>query len=104
MNKAKIEKMAKARNDSASAQKNAIQERADSGERHDFILIDDPCHDKIDFAGMSSEAFQARIYAALVGATDYTRTMSGEGTLFRIAFERSQRAVDAWKKFKAEEA
>ena len=90
MNKAKIEKMAKARNDAVSAQNPAPQARAEP--------------ETVDDAGMSSEAFQARIYAALVGATDYTRTMSGEGTLFRIAFERSQRAVDAWKKFKAEEA
>ena len=49
-------------------------------------------------------AFQARIYASLVGATDFSHSIAGDAALCRLAFERSVVAVKVWQRERAKRA
>ena len=49
----------------------------------------------------STEALQARIYAALVGGSDFLRTQAGPAEVCRLAYRRSEIAVEVWRKERA---
>ena len=49
------------------------------------------------------DRLQARIYAALVGGSDFIRTLAGEADVCRLAYSRSRVAVRIWKEQKAKE-
>ena len=54
-------------------------------------------------AAMDLDRLQARIYAALVGGSDFIRTLAGEADVCRLAYSRSRVAVRIWKEQKAKE-
>jgi len=52
-------------------------------------------------AANCTEALQARIYAALVGGSDFLRTQAGPAEVCRLAYRRSEIAVEVWRKERA---
>ena len=51
--------------------------------------------------GLIGSALQARVYAALVGGSDFLRTQAGPAEVCRLAYRRSEIAVEVWRKERA---
>lgn len=94
MNKAKIKQLADEQARAAETKKTAAQRAPDAAAASG--------RGNGEPTGVTSvEAFQARIYAALVGGSDFVRTQAGAADVCRIAYRRSEIAVEVWLKERA---
>ena len=94
MNKAKIKQLADEQARAAETKKTAAQRAPDA-------LAASGRGSGAPTGVTSVEAFQARIYTALVGGSDFVRTQAGAAEVCRIAYRRSEIAVEVWLKERA---
>ena len=94
MNKAKLKQLAEKQANAAETKQTAAQRPPDASEPSARTS-------SAPIVGTGLEAFQARIYTALVGGSDFVRTQAGAAEVCRIAYRRSEIAVEVWRKERA---
>lgn len=94
MNKAKLKQLAEEQANTAETKQTAAQRPPDASEQSGRTS-------SAPIVGTGLEAFQARIYTALVGGTDFSRSQAGVVALCREAYKRSKTAVEVWRNEKA---
>ena len=82
MNKSKLKQLAEDAAKAAKTTKTAAQAASEPAGRTS--------------GGINIETFQARIYAAIVGGSNFRQTMAGKAVICREAFETSRIAIEVW--------
>ena len=94
MNKAKIRQLAEEQAKASRIKQTAAQRTPDAPEQSGRTS-------GAPTGGALVEAFQERIYTALVGGSDFWRTQAGAAEICRVAYRRSEIAVEVWLKERA---
>ena len=94
MNKAKIKQLAAEQANAAKTKQTAAQRPQDTSE-HAGRTSGAPTD------GAGKEAFQAQLYVALIGGSNFAQTMAGRAVVCREAWKISKTAVEVWLEEKA---